>query len=132
VNFVTDSILETVKKVLGIEASYNVFDQDILLHTNSVFSDLNQLGIGPDDGFAIEDTNATWSDFLGDDKRKNNVKTYVCLRVRLVFDPPTTSFAIDSMKKQVEELEWRINVYREETDHPYVPPAPIDPDGEWP
>lgn len=110
----TDSILTSTKKILGIEESYTAFDEDIILHINSVFSILNQLGIGPDDGYAIGDSSDTWDDFLGDDVRMNSVKTYVYLRVRLLFDPPTTSYLINSMNEQVKELEWRLNVQREE------------------
>lgn len=125
----TDSILDTVKKVLGIEPDYEAFDIDIIMHINSVFATLQQLGVGPASGFFIENKEAKWADILGDDPTTNNVKTYVCLRVKLIFDPPTTSFAIDSMKRQVEELEWRINVRREEVAYPWIP-EPIDPDEE--
>lgn len=102
-------ILDSTKKLLGIDSEYDVFDPEILVHINSVFSTLTQLGVGPDDGFYV-DENTTWSMFLGADNRINSVKTYVYLKVRLLFDPPTTSFAIDSFKKQAEELEWRLNV----------------------
>lgn len=122
----SESILNSVKKILGIEQSYTAFDSDILIHINSVFSTLNQLGIGPENGFVIENATATWADFLGNDARLNAVKTYTYLRVRLIFDPPTTSYAIDSMNEQVKELEWRINVYREERDHPIG--VPFDPE----
>lgn len=119
----SDSILNTTKKILGIEADYTAFDPDILMHINSVFSTLNQMGIGPDDGFAIDDAEATWFDFTGGDKRLNSVKTYVYLRVRLLFDPPTTSYLIGALKEQVQELEWRLNVNREGTS--WVNPNPI-------
>lgn len=109
----SNSILTSTKKILGIEDEYTAYDVDILMHINSVFSILNQLGIGPTDGFAIEDKVATWDTFLGDDPRLNSVKTYVYLRVRLLFDPPTTSYLIDAMKQQIQELEWRLNVQRE-------------------
>lgn len=104
------SILTSTKKILGIEESYTVFDSDIVMHINSVFSTLTQLGVGPSYGFMIEDADAVWSDFLGDDPRLNPVKTYVYLRVRLLFDPPTTSFLIASYQEQIKELEWRLNV----------------------
>lgn len=109
----SDSILTTTKKILGIDEDYTAFDPDIMMHINSVFVTLNQLGIGPEMGFAIEDALPTWADFLGDDLRYNAVKTYVYLRVRLLFDPPATSFLISSMKEQVQELEWRLSVHRE-------------------
>lgn len=115
------SILSDVKKTLGIEEDYQAFDVDILMHINTVFSTLNQLGIGPDAGFMIEDSTPTWDDLLDDDLRLNSVKSYIYLRVRLLFDPPATSYLIEAMRKQVEEFEWRLNVYREET-------AWVDPD----
>lgn len=109
------SILTSVKKNLGIDESYTFFDDDILLYINGVFSTLNQLGIGPDDGFAIEDDTATWDTYLADNLKLNSVKTYMYLKVRLLFDPPTTSFAIEALNNQATELEWRLNVVREET-----------------
>ena len=109
----TDSILNSIKKILGLDPAYLAFDLDILMHINTVFFTLNQLGIGPENGFAIEDDQATWVSFLGPDPRFNAVKTYVCLRVRTLFDPPTTSYLISAMKEQVQELEWRLNVQRE-------------------
>jgi hypothetical protein len=108
------SILTSVKKILGIAEPYLAFDPDIIIHINSVFSTLQQLGIGPTEGFAIEDSEATWDEFLGTDLRLNNVKSYMYMRVRMMFDPPTTSYLIDAMKEQIRELEWRINAYREE------------------
>lgn len=111
----SDSILNSTKKVLGITEDYTAFDPDILMHINGVFSTLHQLGIGPQDGFMIEDALAAWSDFLEDDPRFNSVKTYVYLRVRLAFDPPGTSYLIESLRKQAVELEWRLNAAREET-----------------
>lgn len=107
------SILDSTKKILGIDKSYKVFDLDILTHINSVFADLHQMGIGPDAGFAIEDDQATWDEFTAGDILLNAVKTYVYLRVRLLFDPPGTGFALNAMKEQVREHEWRLNVYRE-------------------
>lgn len=119
-----DSILTNTKKILGIDASYTAFDLDIITHINSVFLALNQLGIGPAAGFAIQDTTATWSDFLGTDLRLNAVKTYVYLRVRILFDPPTTSFLLDAYQKQIAELEWRLNVNWEATGWVDPNPAP--------
>jgi hypothetical protein len=122
----TNSILTSVKKTLGIAADYTAFDEDIIMHINSVFSTLQQLGVGPDNGFQISDAAAGWSDLLGTDPRLNNVKTYTYMRVRLMFDPPATSYLISSMQKQVEELEWRMNAHREETAwvNP-LPPVPV-------
>lgn len=109
------SILDSTKKALGVGFDYDVFDPDIIMHINSAFSTLEQLGIGPDGGFAITDDSATWDTFLGDDPRLNSVKTYVFLKVRYVFDPPATSFVLNAMKEQIQEHEWRLNVYRENT-----------------
>jgi hypothetical protein len=122
---VADSILTSVKKILGIAEDYEAFDVDILMHINSVFSTLNQLGIGPADGFMIEDASATWDDFIPDDPRFNSVKTYVCLRVRLLFDPPTTSYLITALENQFRELEWRLNVVREGDSWTDPDPAPV-------
>ena len=115
------SILDSTKKILGVAADYTEFDTDIIIHINSVFGTLNDLGIGPIDGFMIEDSEATWEDFLAGDNRFNPVKTYMYLRVRLLFDPPTNSFLVSSLQEQIKELEWRLNVKREERDYPYIP-----------
>jgi hypothetical protein len=112
---VIQSILTSTKKILGLTESDENFDQDVITHINAVFSTLNQLGIGPEDGYMIEDKTATWDAFLGTDKRLNSVKTYMYLRVRLLFDPPTTSYLISSLQEQLKEIEWRLNVYREGT-----------------
>lgn len=113
----SESILTSVKKVLGVSEDYTVFDPDIIMHINTVFGILNQLGIGPVNGFTIEDKNSVWTDFVGVDKNLSGVKTYVYLRVRILFDPPTSSFLLDAMNKQIQELEWRLNVHRENTLH---------------
>ena len=109
-----DSILDSTKKILGIDSSYSAFDLDIITHINSVFTTLNQLGVGPVEGFRIEDNSSKWEDFIGTDLNLNSVKTYVYLRVRLLFDPPTNSFLVKSLDEQIREMEWRINVHREE------------------
>lgn len=122
-----NSILKSVKKVLGLDPTYTAFDEDILMHINSVFGTLHQLGIGPEGGYHIEDDTALWTALIGTDARKNAVKTYVCLKVRMVFDPPQTSYLIDAMNNQAKELEWRINTYRESTawvDPTTAPPLP--------
>jgi hypothetical protein len=112
---VSDTILVSTKKILGIAPDDTGFDVDIMTHIDTVLATLNQLGIGPAEGFSIGDGAATWDELLGDDLRLNSVKTYVYLRVRLLFDPPTTSYLINSMQEQVRELEWRLNTYREGT-----------------
>ncbi len=115
-----DSILNSVKKVLGLDEDDDGFDTDVLMHINSIFMVLNQLGIGPDQGFVIEDDSAVWSDFIGDDAMLNAAKTYIWLRVRMLFDPPSTSFHLASMEKQIDEIGYRLNVYREGQLHPLV------------
>lgn len=107
-----ESILTSVKKMLGIEEAYTHFDVDLILHINSVFAVLTQLGIGPPAGFTIGGKNETWGTFLPADmaKQLSFVKSYVFLKVRLLFDPPQSSAAIDSMARQASELEWRIMV----------------------
>lgn len=107
------SILDSVKKMVGVDSSLTVFDLDILTHINSVFADLEQLGIGPVGGFMIEDNVPTWDAFLGDDPRLSSVKSYMYFRVRLMFDPPQTSYLIESFNAQVTKMEWRLNVTRE-------------------
>lgn len=106
----SDSVLLNTKKILGLVPGYDVFDMDIITHINSSFSTLEQLGIGPEGGFSISGESEVWSDFLGEDPRMNSVKTLVYLKVRLLFDPPTSSFAITAMEKQIQELEWRLSV----------------------
>lgn len=108
-----DSILDSVKKSLGLDPGYTPFDPEIIMHINSVFSILHQLGVGPEEGFMIEDAAPVWADFLMDLTPLNTVKTYMYLRVRYLFDPPGTSFALEAMKSQIEEFGWRINLYRE-------------------
>lgn len=105
-----ESILTSVKKMLGIEESYTHFDDVLILHINSVLSILTQLGVGPSRGFSIEDKHDDWFDFLqGDQTKTEMVKSYVGLKVRLMFDPPQSSFVVDSINRQISELEWRIN-----------------------
>lgn len=116
------SILKSTKKILGLEADYTVFDQDILTHINSAFSTLYQLGVGPVNGFMIEDDSAEWVALLGNDIRLNAVKSYVYLRVRLLFDPPTTSYQISAFNEQAKELEWRITVHTDEGTVPVTTP----------
>lgn len=107
------SILDSIKKSLNIDPSVTAFDEDIMLSINSVFGTLNQLGVGPEAGFQIEDKDQVWSDYIGLDTRMNDVKTYVFLRVRMLFDPPGTSYLVTAIQEQVKELEWRLNTRRE-------------------
>lgn len=105
-----DSILTSIKKLLGIEEEYTQFDSDIIMHINTVFLNLTQLGVGPAEGFSIEDDSATWDDFIGDSNQLQAVKTYVYLKVKLLFDPPLSSSVTESINRIISELEWRLNV----------------------
>lgn len=108
-----DSILTSIKKLLGITEEYTHFDADIVMHINSVFTILCQLGVGPESGFSISDASAVWSDFLPDNSNLELVKSYMYQKVRLLFDPPQSSALLDAMKQSISELEWRINVQAE-------------------
>lgn len=112
---VEDGILDTIKKMLGLDYEYTVFDVDIINQINSAFLTLNDLGVGPDEPIVIVDKLQTWSDtFLGDlSEFIPGVKTYIYIKTRLGFDPPTTSFAIAALEKQAAESEWRLNVRAE-------------------
>ena len=107
------SILNSIKKLLGIDADNTDFDTDVMIHINTALMTLNQLGVGPPNGFMIDDALDSWTDFVNDTTRIESIKTYVYLKVKLVFDPPTSSAVIDSYKETIRELEWRINVEAE-------------------
>jgi hypothetical protein len=109
-----ESILNSTKKILGLEPTYTPFDLDVITHINAAFSLLNQLGVGPVDGFMIEDESAEWSDYDIPQNQLHLVKTYIYLKVRVVFDPPSTSFLLTAANEQVKEYEWRLNVFRED------------------
>lgn len=113
-----ESILNSVKKMLGITEEYDHFDPDIIMHINTVFMILHQLGVGPEKGFYIEDDVATWSDYLEDPTQLQMVKSYMFLKVRLVFDPPSNSTVMNAMNQSISEFEWRLNVA--------VDPTPIN------
>lgn len=104
-----ESILTSIKKQLGIIEEYEHFDPEIIMSINSALFTLNQIGVGPSEGFSIKDKTTTWSDFT-DVSKIESVKTYVYMKVRLVFDPPASSVHLESMKNQINELEWRLNV----------------------
>lgn len=106
----SDSILVSIKKLLGITEEYDYFDADVIMHINMAFMVLYQLGVGAKTPFSIEDASATWSDFMGDSTDLAGVKTYVFLKVKLVFDPPQSSAAMEAIKQNIAELEWRLNV----------------------
>lgn len=105
-----ESILTSIKKLLGIPEEVDNFDADIIMHINSVFSILTQLGVGPSEGFMITDKTKTWDDFITDKKNIESVKSYVYMKVRLMFDPPISSAVMDCMNRMISELEWRLNV----------------------
>lgn len=102
-----ESILNSVKSHIGISETDTHFDPDIIIHINSVFSILKQMGVGPVTTFSIVDDKAIWNEFLDDDDF-NEVKTYMYLKVKMVFDPPTNSNVMNAMKEQISELEWRL------------------------
>lgn len=106
-----ESILLSVKALLGPDADYDVFDQDIVVFINSAIATLTQLGIGPSEGFEITGEEETWEDFLGGDMRRiNSVKTYIFMKVRLAFDPPASSYVLSAYEDSCKEFEWRLNV----------------------
>lgn len=107
---VSESILNSIKKVLGIDPTYDVFDVDILMHINSVFSDLHQVGAAPASSITVLDATSVWSDFIQGKEHVEMVRTYVALRVRLLFDPPTSAYGTESMQKQADKLEWRLSL----------------------
>lgn len=105
-----NSILNTIKKMLGVDASDEYFDVDIITNINTTFTILTQLGVGPEKGYRIEDASNEWSEFLPVGEQLEMVKTYIYLKLRILFDPPSSSFVLDSITKQSQEMEWRLNV----------------------
>lgn len=105
-----ESILLTMKKMLGDSIPDSYFDTDIIIHINSVFTTLTQLGVGPAEGFIIEDDTAVWTDFIPDPLRLNSVKSYMYLKLKLLFDPPSGAALLQAYKEEAKELEWRLNV----------------------
>jgi len=107
-----ESILTSIRTMLGPGETYTHFDPEIIIHINSALAELNSLGVGPKEGFEIEDDSATWEEFLGEfpkPKTLNNVKTYVYLSVKLDFDPPTNSTVLKSYEEKMKKLEWKLN-----------------------
>lgn len=111
---VTESILDSEKKLLGLDSSYDVFDDDLIIHINSIFGTLHQLGIGPAKQIVISDNTSTWSEYTTDETEVYEVRTYIYLRLRLLFDPPSNSFVYSGIQEQAKELEWRLNVKADE------------------
>ena len=106
-----ESILTSIKKLLGIAEEYTHFDADIIMYINSVFPKLTQIGVGPKKGFRIEDELATWNDFLQTDSVLfDSVKSYIYLNVKLLFDPPLNGTVMASYDRMIKEYEWRLNV----------------------
>ena len=110
-----ESILISIKKLLGVPEEYSQFDPDIIIHINTAFMNLTQLGVGPQKGFYIEDSETTWDEFVDTDRNAefNAVKTYIYLKVKLLFDPPLSAAVMESIKNTIAELEWRLNVAAE-------------------
>lgn len=108
-----ESILTSIKKLLGITESYEHFDPEIIMHINSVLMILTQMGIGPSEGFIIEDDSSLWTDFLQDTTNLEAVRSYIYLKVKLMFDPSTSGVVTDAMNRTINELEWRLNVNAE-------------------
>lgn len=105
-----ESILTSIKKLLGIAEDDKSFDVDVITHINTVFLTLNQLGVGPDIPFVIEDETSMWSDFMSDEQKLRMVRTYMYLSVKKVFDPPLSSVAMNAITELIKEYEWRLNV----------------------
>ena len=106
-----DSILTSIKKLMGLTEEYDAFDQDILILINSVLFELEQIGVKAKDGFSLTDKTAVWSDYSDDDRLLNALKPYIYMKTKLTFDPPTSSGALDSMNRIIDRFEWRINLY---------------------
>lgn len=111
--FNKNSVLDSTKKILGLGHDYEVFDHDIIVHINSAFSTLNQLGVGREDPYFIEDHDNEWNEFFEDQRGLESAKSYVYAKVRLLFDPPATSYGIQALEKMCTEYEWRLSVQAE-------------------
>lgn len=106
-----NSILLTIKKLLGISEGQTNFDTDIIIHINSVLMILTDMGVGPSDGYVIQDEFTTWEDFIPlEDNNLELVKTYIYLKVKLLFDPPLSSSVLSAMERSISEFEWRLSV----------------------
>ena len=107
------SILNSIKKLLGITEEQTDFDSDIIMHINTVFTILNEMGVGPDEGFVIDNAFSKWGDYIEDRRKFDKIKTYMYLKVRMYFDPPQNSSHAEAIKQQISELEWRLNASAE-------------------
>lgn len=108
-----ESILTSIKKLLGITKECTDFDTDIIIHINTAFLNLKQIGVGPSEGFRITDADTTWEEYTQDSEKFDAVKTYIYLKVKLIFDPPLNSSILEANKQTISELEWRLNVEAE-------------------
>ena len=123
----TDSILNTLKASLGLTEDDTNFDVELVMHVNSVLSFFNQLGLGPDEGYAITDANDTWEDFMGTELRYNDAKQLMYYKVRMAFDAPTVGYVVTAYEKMIEEATQRLSITREELTYPAPPPVSVDP-----
>lgn len=125
-----DSILDTIKKLVGIDKDYDVFDTDIIVAINSSFMILNQLGVGPTKPFSIKDSSATWKDFFGDEEIFELAKSYIYLRTKLLFDPPSSGVLHEAVERQISEFEWRMHIQADYNDaqeeEPSAPPEEMN------
>lgn len=112
---IDSSILLSIKDMIGLKEEQKNFDNTIIIHINKVFKDLNQLGVGPKEGFKINDEFIRWDEYISDTEKFNDVITYMYLKVKLLFDPPLSSTVIASMERMIAECEWRLNVEAEST-----------------
>lgn len=124
-----ESILTSIKKMLGIEEEYTHFDEELIMYINSVLMGLTQIGVGPAEGYSIKDRNDFWADYLGNNTNLEAVKSYIYMKVRLIFDPPSSGFVLDSIERLTKEMEWRLNI-NVDPSTPYVPVTPTDPEIE--
>lgn len=111
---IDESILLTVKKLIGVPQDYNVFDVDLITHINTTFDALNQMGLGPDEGFSISDESTTWSEYTTYGKEFNMVRSYMALKVRTLFDPPSNASLFTVFDGQLKEYEWRLLIFADE------------------
>lgn len=111
---INDSILDSIKKLLGMDPSYTAFDQDVIMHINSAFAILNQLGVGPAGGYEISSKDNKWSEFLSSERKLNATRSYIYQKVRLLFDPPQNAFLVTAIEKLISEFEFRLLVAADE------------------
>lgn len=123
-----ESILESIKKLIGIDKDYGAFDIDLIIAINGVFTVLNQLGVGPEKEFAITGPDETWLDFFGVTNAINLVKPYMYLKCKLIFDPPSTGVLHEAIERQISEFEWRIMIQADPVSKPNQPSESVDPE----